>query len=353
MSNPVVIPKFEDLGPDLQKIFDPQKAKLLPMIAKGAAPIPPQILVSAWCYMIECGATELADTARDTLLKYPEAMLKPVLQGSLPAWALYTLGKLLSKNEDLLECILLNEASPQALFVEVASICSERMTLLIVNNQERIIESPEIVRALESNPRNLKSNTDRLRHFLKLAGVVMPGEASESIELMAMDEAALEKEFLESLGDPDKEDKMASFGLSDEQRTNLMSFIMNLSIGAKIKLAFKGNREARQILIRDTNKLVALAVLKSPRINEMEIAFYAGIKNICEDVIRAISVNPIWTKHYPVKLALCHHPKTPFQQSVALIKFLNLRDLTKLTKDRNIPGPLQKASKQLLSVKRK
>ncbi len=347
------IPKLEELTPDLKKIFDPEKAKLLPMIAKGAAPIPPHILVSAWCYMIDGGFSDLAETAKETLLKYPEKMLLPVLEGELPSWVLLVLGRIWKDNENLLQIILLNAAAPDELFLEVAPTCSEKLTILISNNQERIIEVPQLVLALESNPKNLKSNTDKLRHFLRLSGIGIPGDADGApIELMAENEAELERQFLENLGE-DQEDKLLSFGLSEEQRKSLQAYIQGMGIGAKVKLAFKGNKEARQILIRDPNKLVALGVLKSPKLTDSEIALYCGIKSLGEDVVRVISNNSTWTKNYPVKLSLCFHPKSPLQQSMSFIKFLNMRDLIKVSKDKNIPAPLTKAAKHLVSIKRK
>jgi hypothetical protein len=133
----------------------------------------------------------------------------------------------------------------------------------------------------------------------------------------------------------------------------LLQFIQKLNVGAKVKLAVKGNKEARSYLIRDTNSIVALSVLKSPRITDAEVAVYASMRNVPDDVIRTISVNSGWTRNYQVKLALCFHPKTPLQYSSSMIKFLNLRDLVKLSKDKNALGPLVKAAKQLLAVKRK
>ena len=48
-----------------------------------------------------------------------------------------------------------------------------------------------------------------------------------------------------------------------------------MPVGKRIKLAYKGNKEAR-ILIRDTNKSVSVAVLKSGKVNAGEIAVYAA-----------------------------------------------------------------------------
>jgi hypothetical protein len=235
----------------------------------------------------------------------------------------------------------------------VAGECSEALTQVIVNNQERIIERPEIVKRLEANPNNLKSNTDRLRHFLKLSGIRIPGEdvATEEVDLLQED-SGLDQKFLEAIADGVELVETGKV-LTEAEKLNLVQFISKLSIGGRIKLAMKGNKEARSILIRDSNKLIAIAVLKSPRITENEVAHYTTIKSLSEDVVRTISVNPAWTKNYGVKLGLCFHPKTPLQYSISGMKFLTLRDLQKLCRDKNIPGPLTKAAKQLLNLKRK
>jgi hypothetical protein len=344
-------PQLQDLSSDLQKIFAPEKAKMLPFIAKGAAPLPPPILVSSWCYLLDEVNTELAQTARQSLLKYPESMLLPVLQSELPAWVLSTLGSIFKSNDNFLEAILLNANTPNELFIEVSPTCSEKIATLIVNNQERIIEIPEIIRSLESNPKNLKSNTDRLRHFLQLAGVRIPGEqVKQEVELMEED-LSLNKDFLDAL--EKGVDFVEKGSLTEEQKLNLLQYIATLSIGGRIKIAMKGNKEVRSILIRDTNKIISLAVLKSPKITDNEIAHFAALKSLSEDIVRTIALNPAWTKNYGVKLGLCFHPKTPLQYSIPLIKFMTMRDLQRLSKDKNVPGSVQKAAKQLLQLKRK
>lgn len=354
-------PPFSEIGPDLQRVLDPAKGKALLMVAKGVAPLPPQILVSCWVYLEGGADAALAEAAKKSLTEFPEKMMLQALQAELPAWVLYFLGLRFKDKDELLEPILLNNDSPHALFLELAPVCSEKMAVLITNNQERIIDCPEIVVALEKNPKNLKSNTERLKHFLHLAGIQIPGERAAvedkppeelKVEAIAADEGAEPVD--EEAVDKDAE-KLAAMGsaLSEDEKLNLQKFIAKLNIGGRVKLAMKGNKEARQFLIRDTNTVVALAVLKSSKITENEVAHYATLRNVSDDVIRGIARNPVWTKGYAVKFALCFHPKAPIQFTMPFIKFLSLRDLAKLAKDRNVPGPLKKASKELLNLKRK
>ena len=68
------------------------------------------------------------------------------------------------------------------------------------------------------------------------------------------------------------------------------------------KLATKGTREQRAQLIRDSNRMVAVAVLSSPKVNEAEVEAFAKMANVSEEVLRIISANRSWMKHYGVAL---------------------------------------------------
>src|SRR5690606_35674020 len=127
--------------------------------------------VASWCYLSKYSDKSLAEDAEKSLSSYPEKSLMAVFSSSLPACALSILAEIFENNEAVLEKILLHEKCPTEVFLSLAPKCSESLTVIIADNQERIIESPEIIPALEANPNNLKSNTDRLRQFLKLAGV--------------------------------------------------------------------------------------------------------------------------------------------------------------------------------------
>lgn len=321
------------------------------MAAKGLVPVQPDILLAACAYLFQSGEPPFMEAARQTILDYPQNILTSTLKGELSPWVLEILGKILRDREEILEVILLNERSPQSFIKEIAHDCSERATHLIANNQERIIENPEIVLALEANPKNLKSTTDRLRQFLSLAGIEIPGDKKLVAVEAAAPAAPADLRFQEDGGAAEIE--KIEEALSEEKKENLRKFIYGLSIGGKIKLSMKGNKEARGILIKDANKLVSLAVLKSPKITDNEVAMFAGMKSLADDVVRNIADNVQWTKNYAVKLSLLNNPKTPLSHSMKFLKFLNLRDLKELANSREVPAPLQKATKELVRLKMK
>jgi len=344
-------PEVSELDEELKAVLGSSNPKAKMMLAKALVPLAPKSLVSAWAYLIDDSDEAVAKASRESLGTYPEASLQAVLKGELASWALDRLAQIYAGKEVLMELILLNEATPTEVFLEAASTCSERLLTIIANNQERIIERPEIILELEKNPSHLKSTTERLRHFLRLAGIFVPGEelsaVKEIVETAAPDDKPAEQapEAIEQLLDAEN--------LSEEKRVSLMKYIMGLNVGAKVKLAVKGNREARSLLIKDTNKVVALSVLKSPRITENEIVLFSSLKNVADDVVRVISKNPTWTKNYNIKLNLVNHPKIAIPVAMQFLKFLSLRDLNSASKSKTVLGPVRKAAKQLLMQKRK
>jgi hypothetical protein len=124
--------------------------------------------------------------------------------------------------------------------------------------------------------------------------------------------------------------------------------LASLPIVERMKLAMKGTRAQRAQLIRDSNKLVAAAVLSSPKLSETEVEAFAKMANVSEDVLRAIAVNRSWVKNYGIIAGLTKNPKTPAGISMRLVQRLNERDLKMLTTDRNVPEAVRLAAKKFL-----
>jgi hypothetical protein len=132
----------------------------------------------------------------------------------------------------------------------------------------------------------------------------------------------------------------------DEQdKSRLLS---SLSITDRMKLAMKGTREQRATLVRDPNRIVATAVLSSPKLTEAEVEAFAKMANVSEDVLRIIGTNRTWLKNYSVALALTKNPKTPPGISMQLLHRLAERDMKMLSMDRNVPEALRLAARRLL-----
>ena len=128
--------------------------------------------------------------------------------------------------------------------------------------------------------------------------------------------------------------------------------LSSLSIMERMKLATRGTREQRSVLVRDPNRLVAAAVLSSPKLTESEVEQFAKMANVAEDVLRVIGTNRAWTKNYGVVAGLVRNPKTPLAISMTLLQRINDKDVKMLALDRNVPEPLRIAARKRASASR-
>ena len=69
---------------------------------------------------------------------------------------------------------------------------------------------------------------------------------------------------------------------------SLYGQIMKMSVSEKVKLAMVGNREARNILIKDTNRIILSAVINSPKLSEDDVLMYASNRSLADEVIKLI-----------------------------------------------------------------
>jgi hypothetical protein len=147
-------------------------------------------------------------------------------------------------------------------------------------------------------------------------------------------------------GDDDDPDVAAS---DDDKGTEESRLVSTLPIAERLKLASKGTREQRAQLIRDSNRIVATAVLTSPKLTESEVEAFAKMGNVSEDVLRIIGTNRAWLKNYGILLAVTRNPKTPPAISMQLMHRLTEKDIKMLTTDRNVQEALRLAARRTLT----
>jgi hypothetical protein len=150
----------------------------------------------------------------------------------------------------------------------------------------------------------------------------------------------------DSSGDATTESK------GEEKKLNIQQVIQRMSPSQKIKLALTGAKDARGMLIRESSKIIALAVLANPRITIGEVEFFAKSPNLSEDVIRKIGTNAEWTRKNTVVSALVNNPKTPVGVSLPFVNRLADRELAILEKSRSVPEAVRTAARNLI-LKRK
>ena len=138
---------------------------------------------------------------------------------------------------------------------------------------------------------------------------------------------------------------------ADEQRGSVLQKIAKLDIKGRIQLAMKGTKEERAILVRDGTKIVALAVLDSPKISDGEVEKFASQRNVLEAVLRAIPMKRRFVKNYAVVRNLVFNPRTPLDVGLGLMKNLLVADLRNLSGNKEVSDTIRKLALRMFKQK--
>lgn len=136
--------------------------------------------------------------------------------------------------------------------------------------------------------------------------------------------------------------KKAVIPPDEVRRDSVLQKIAKLNITGRIALAMRGSKEERSILIRDSTKLVALAVLDSPKVSESEVEKFALQKNVLESVLRAIPMRRRFMKNYAIVRNLVFNPRTPLDLALGLMKNLLIHDLKNLSGNKEVSDTVRK-----------
>ncbi|WP_233610349.1 hypothetical protein, partial [Corallococcus sp. AB049A] len=347
----------EFLPPNLRKHVDPNApVPLRMMAAKSLVPLNPADMLGALYMLTFDPDAGVRETATKTSAGLPDRILGSALrdEGVQPVVLGYFLD-LLKDKEAYAEMLVLNPETPDDAVSAVAATCSPKVAEIISQNQLRLLRKEDIVRNLCANPGVPASLVDSVCDFAVRSGLVLadvPAMQAARVRIYGPQAAAAPpdpgptaEEVLQELGaDAQAEDAAP---MEDGKRLTLAQRIMKMSIAEKIKLGTLGNKEARSALIRDTNKLVCVAVIRSPRITDGEVLACAANRAINEDVLRVIYNNREWTKMQKVKLALVKNPKVPLTVTMKFLNTLRDAELKDLSRDKNVPAAVQSFAKKL------
>ena len=136
-------------------------------------------------------------------------------------------------------------------------------------------------------------------------------------------------------------------GEVSQERVSLIRRIMFMNTKDRIKLAMKGDREARGILIRDSNKVVCSAVVKNPRITEQEIENIAAMRTVADEVLRIIALNRSWVRSYLIIHNLARNPRTPIPTAMNILPRIRTKDLQQLSLNRNVSEAVRRQAYRL------
>jgi hypothetical protein len=329
------------------------------MAAQGALPLKPADFIELLHSLMKDIDDEIRATASSTLGGLPVEELRPILKDrdsppEVLAWAFAA-----REEQELREVVLQNTSLPDEAIEALVASLPEAQAELVVINQVRLLRRTSLLEALEKNPNLNKDQQRRLRELretFRIGGAASaapaPGPAPASAATAAAPAEPEPAPAAEEVTFKSEAEALVRY-LSDDERqhgdkVSAVQRLYRLNTADKVVTALKGNREERAILIRDPNRIVASAVLGSPRITESEIESFAGMKNVSDEILRHIGSHKEWTRHYGVVASLVRNPRTPLAISLGMVSRLNPKDIKSLAVDRNVPEAIRKQAQRFV-----
>lgn len=330
------------------------------MAAGGALPLQPIELTSVLFALLHDPDDQVKQRAQQSLEELPETLLTTVLSGPTHPAILSFYSKLKRDDEGACELIALNAAANDLTVAYLATLPHRRVVDIVSQNQERLLRCEAIVESLGENTLTGRAAIERILKFL---GISRPDQDSPDLDPFdSSDElsdedaeaavaALLGEEYAHLAKQLSKED---GEDVDDEVVDgNLFAAIQKMTVMQKIKLARSGGKEARNLLLRDRNKVVYTSVMMSPKITDNEIVTIANNRNSPEEILRIISMKREFTKHYQVKLGLVRNSKTPPSAAMKFLNYIQEKDLKALMKSRDVSSVISNQARRLLSKKGK
>lgn len=362
--------RVDRVGPELELEILPESLRkhvgseapqpLREMAAQLLVPASPKDAVTLLYFLSFDEAEQVRELVDKSGRELSERVALPALRDdAIAPEVLGWLADYVAENERYAELLALHPKTPDEALARILPACSQKVLELIAGNQLRLLRCDALLRAVIEAPQAPKALVDRVADFAIRSGifwedaealveahrrihgdapVAQPGERAEDI-------------IQELEPDGPKEDAEEQ-PLDPQTRLTLTQRINAMSIAEKIKLATLGNKEARTLLLRDSNKLVCLAVVESPRLTESEAIAIANSRTIHEEALRSIGNNREFVRLYAVKQSLVKNPKAPIALALRFLPHMREKDLKELERSRNVPSAVRTAARGLLQRKR-
>jgi regulator of extracellular matrix RemA (YlzA/DUF370 family) len=373
----------------------PQQAKLA--AASGLLPLPQADLLEVLVALQGSDESEIAEAASETLTSQdPDDLLTAAKSSDTSPAVLNYLATVSQGSRQIHEAVALNNKTPDEAIAALAAATSDSSLLdLIAINQQRLVRFPRIIDAILGNSDRSTDAERRARETrkeffekergaqqiaqeLRVRGNSAAAEFFETADLSGglsiedawliaehievsdaeLDTSWLPSERYEELKLETAEERNANFkralefeqseqGEVPPERISLIRRIMFMNVKDRMKLAMKGDREARSILIRDSNRIVATAVVQNPRVTDQEVENIASMRTVADEVLRLIALNRNWARQYPIIHNLVRNPRTPIPTVLSTLPRIRTKDLKNLMQNRNVSEATRRQAQRL------
>ena len=380
-------------------------SNLMQSAARGALAVPPDEMIEILVYLALHNKL-FSEQSRLTLAGWDEKASRAVAAN--PATSAEVLGYL-TASENLRIALLPQLAENPSVSEEsldALAVSGSRSVVEVLLNSPRVTNSPKLLQALQTNPAlrpNEQAELGKKSAAMETTSAAAPEPAAGDDEVETAVTKFLEDNAAELIAEKDKPFKPIGISLEEletaahevelqseeatsqaiaaaateaataaaatevaaaaakkakaaaavieSRRDSVLQKIAKLDIRGRITLAMRGTKEDRSILIRDSTKLVAIAVLDSPKISDGEVEKFALQKNVLEAVLRAIPMKRKFAKNYNITRNLVQNPRTPLDLSLSLIKNLLVHDLKNLSGNKEVSDTIRKTALRMFKQK--
>ena len=389
-------------NPAVRAILDgtaPPQARMA--AASGMLPLPQSDLLEVLVNLRHEEDPQIVEAATETLAEQDsEDLLAAATNDETSPTVLDYLATLPGEHKQVHEAVILNRNTSDRAIANLAAVTEEGSLLELISlNQQRLVRFPAIIDAiLENDGRSAEASRraqeTKREFFEKERGAQQiaqelrarghsaaaeffesadlgPGFSAEDAWLIAshievsdadLDNSWLPAERYDELQVETGAERAANFakvleherletGEVPAERVSLIRRIMFLNARDRMKLAMKGDREARGILIRDSNRMVAVAVINNPRVTDQEVENIAAMRTVADEVLRLIALNRAWARSYPIIHNLVRNPRTPIATAITTLPRIRTRDLQQITQNRNVSEAVRRQALRLSQVR--
>jgi len=252
----------------------------------------------------------------------------------------------------MIAAILRRRDTPRPLLVELAAKLPPDLQEALILRQDAIIDEPQILVALESNPRITNYTKRRIWEYREhlLPRDKVPPKTEEEIEAEA--EAVTEEEICEAVEEVTGEPAAKTADGKIDFRKLTADKVRFLPVPIRLKVAAGAPRELRATLIRDSSTQVALAVLIRNNLPDSEIEQIANNRQVAEEVLGEIARRREWTRKYSIQKALVKNPKTYTPIAIKFVPRMTVRDLRELARDKNVSDAVRTMAFRLYNARK-
>ncbi len=361
------------IHPIVQKYLDGQLPEpMIQSLLGGGLPIPPLDLLQALSHAIFKETPHL-EKAQATLLEMPEGLLQSAIVG--PVEPPDPLGLICCYRQEatLLETALLHENLTPLWMERVVPHLPGSLLDIVLNNQLFWMERPGILDAVEGHPAGEYNHRRRITEYRRdvlhqideelakerqeVLDAVEAGHLDPVWAILPLPDIKGEADAVEQGPPPavlDDDAKAMLDAAAKEVEAKYVSVtarLLKATPNQKAILAIKGGKEERVFLIRESNRIIQVNVIKNPRITEQEVQYIAQMRSVNEEVLRFIANNREFMRKYQTVRNLIGNPKTPLAVAMNNLRRLNDFDMRQIARDKNVPEVLRREAGRIVAQK--